>query len=109
MARLGAASGCCHGRSAFRGTREHRLRELPDQGELPGTRCPEGGPFDDAQVPVSLLTHRSAAANRRASCDFRAARPSGVVAGAGAGKTETMAVRVVVEPNGFAKPEQVLS
>ena len=53
---------------------------------------------------------RSAATNRRASRgDFRAARPLVVVAGAGAGKTETMAARVVwLVANGFAKPEQVL-
>ena len=99
--------------AAVRGTHQRRLRALPGEAELPR---PGGGRRNsDIVTPRYSPAELASALGLFAPTDEQAAviaAPPGplvVIAGAGAGKTETMAARVVwLVANGYASPGEVL-
>src|SRR4051794_40941401 len=111
MARVGAASGGGHAGSGVRRADQRRLCALPSAGHVPGP----GGRRWAVMTPRYNPAELASALGLFAPTDEQAAviaAPPGplvVIAGAGAGKTETMAARVVwLVANGHARPSEVL-
>src|SRR4030081_482751 len=112
MARTGPFGRRVGVRARVRGDREHRLRPLPGKGFLPDPAGRQAGDrsmtlVEPAEVAEALGLH--APTPEQALVIAAPLEPSLVVAGAGAGKTETMAARVVwLVANGLVTPERVL-
>src|ERR1700733_10228663 len=111
MARSGYAGGRGHSRSAVRRPAQRRLRALPNTAVVSGP-CRGASPV----TPPRYTPHELAGAlglfpptAEQAAVIAAPPGPLVVIAGAGAGKTETMAARVVwLVANGYADPGQVL-
>src|SRR5580693_4250379 len=117
MASPGPAGGRCHSRTAVHRPAQRRLRALPDTAVLSGlgkrvsrqassvTPVPAG--YSPAELARALGVFPPTA--EQAAVIAAPPGPLVVIAGAGAGKTETMAARVVwLVANGYAEPGQVL-
>src|SRR5271168_1182473 len=119
MARPDPGGSRGDGRAAVHRPDQRRLRALPAAAELPGPhrRRPEGvgmtatAPASARYSPAELACALGLFEPTEEQAAVIAAPPGPlvVIAGAGAGKTETMAARVVwLVANGYAEPGQVL-
>ena len=116
MARPDPGGGRGDGRAAVHRPDQRRLRALPAAAELPGPRL--DGRDHDRRAPTSARYSPAELASalglfpptaEQAAVIAAPPGPLVVIAGAGAGKTETMAARVVwLVANGYAEPGQVL-
>src|SRR6204780_3843627 len=117
MARPGPAGGRCHSRTAVHRPAQRRLRALPDTAVLSGlgkrvsrqvsSVTPVSAHYSPAELASALGLFEPTA--EQATVIAAPPGPLVVIAGAGAGKTETMAARVVwLVANGYAEPGQVL-
>src|ERR1700677_2132847 len=117
MARPGPAGGRCHSRTAVHRPAQRRLRALPDTAVLSGlgkrvsrqvsSVTPVPARYSPAELARALGVFPPTA--EQAAVIAAPPGPLVVIAGAGAGKTETMAARVVwLVANGYAEPGQVL-
>src|SRR4051812_46485840 len=111
MARIGAASG---GRPAGPGVRranQRGPRTLPGAAHVPRPGGRGGAVMKPRYSPAELASALGlfAPTDEQAAVIAAPPGPLVVIAGAGAGKTETMAARVVwLVANGYARPGQVL-
>src|SRR4051794_13500744 len=111
MARVGAASGGGHAGSGVRRADQRRLCALPSAGHVPGPGGRRWAVMTPRYSPAELASALGYFAPTEEQTAVIAAPPGPlvVIAGAGAGKTETMAARVVwLVANGYARPGQVL-
>src|SRR3954470_18679046 len=111
MARIGAASGGRHAGPGVRRADQRRLRTLPSAGHVPrpgGRRWAVMKPrYSPAELASALGFFEPT--DEQAAVIAAPPGPLVVIAGAGAGKTETMAARVVwLVANGYARPGEVL-
>src|SRR5690349_13711957 len=109
MAHAGAASSGRHAGAGIRRADQRRLRALPGAGHVPGPT--RGGGTLMSYSPDELASALGLFAPTEEQAAVIAAPPGPlvVIAGAGAGKTETMAARVVwLVANGYARPGEVL-
>src|SRR5580692_3794810 len=116
MAQLRAPGRRSHHRAAFRGKAQRRLCTLPDPSVLSGPRRWVSA-MTGVASPLGLYSPVELASelglfpptDEQAAVIGAPPGPLVVIAGAGAGKTETMAARVVwLIANGYAEPGQVL-
>src|SRR4051812_16955143 len=111
MARTRAASGGRHPGAGIPRADQRRLRPLPGAGHVPGPGCRVRTAVTTRYSPAELASALGLFAPTEEQEAVIAAPPGPlvVIAGAGAGKTETMAARVVwLVANGYARPEEVL-
>src|SRR4051812_12178627 len=111
MARTRAASGGRHPGAGIPRADQRRLRPLPGAGHVPGPGCRVRTAVTTRYSPAELASALGLFAPTEEQEAVIAAPPGPlvVIAGAGAGKTETMAARVVwLVANGYASPGQVL-
>ena len=113
MAQPGPAGGRSDRRAAVHCPAQRRLRALPDTAVLPGPRRRVSAVtlatvrYSPAELACALGLFPPTA--EQAAVIAAPPGPLVVIAGAGAGKTETMAARVVwLIANGYAEPGQVL-
>src|SRR6202453_5164813 len=117
MARPGPAGGRCHSRTAVHRPAQRRLRALPDTAVLSGlgkrvsrqvsSVTPVPARYSPAELARALGVFPPTA--EQAAVIAAPPGPLVVIAGAGAGKTETMAARVRwLWASGCAEPGQVL-
>src|SRR5690606_9624166 len=104
-----------HGRRAVRRARQRPVRGVPRAALLPvAARGPEGGRVTEPEIRLSAraiarLLGRPEPTDEQVRVIESPLEPALVVAGAGSGKTETMAARVVwLIANKLVHPEQVL-
>ena len=109
-----AADGARRGRGnrgpAVRGEGQRRLLTLPDAVRLPRPqRATNGAVMTYSPTELAEALGLPTPTDEQAAVICAPPGPLVVIAGAGAGKTETMAARVVwLVANGFAEPGQVL-
>jgi len=111
MARTHPAGGRRVRRADVPGPAQRRVRALPGTAELPGARRPPGVVMNPRYSPAELARALGLfpPTAEQAAVIEAPPGPLVVIAGAGAGKTETMAARVVwLVANGYAEPGQVL-
>src|SRR4051812_42675665 len=111
MARTRAASGGRHPGAGIPRADQRRLRPLPGAGHVPGPGCRVRTAVTTRYSPAELASALGLFAPTEEQEAVIAAPPGPlvVIAGAGAGKTETMAARVVwLVANGYARPGEVL-
>src|SRR5438128_4032000 len=111
MARVGAASGGRHAGAGVRRADQRRLCPLPGAGHVPGQGGRRWAVMTPRYSPVELASALGlfAPTDEQAAVIAAPPGPLVVIAGAGAGKTETMAARVVwLVANGYARPGEVL-
>src|SRR5918911_4852852 len=111
MARVGGAGGGGHPGAGLRRADQRRLYALPGAGHVPGTGCRWWTVMTPRYSPAELASALGlfAPTDEQAAVIAAPPGPLVVIAGAGAGKTETMAARVVwLVANGYAAPGQVL-
>src|ERR1700748_1038453 len=111
MARAGRARGGRYPRAGVPRTAERRLRALPSAGHVSGAgggrRVVMTPHYSPAELASALGIFEPPA--EQAAVIAAPPGPLVVIAGAGAGKTETMAARVVwLVANGYARPGEVL-
>src|SRR6201995_2276525 len=90
---------------------QRRLRALSGAGHVPGAGRPERPVMTPRYSPAELASALGffAPTDEQAAVIAAPPGPLVVIAGAGAGKTETMAARVVwLVANGYARPGEVL-
>src|ERR1700730_8044402 len=111
MARTGAAGGRRHPGPRVPRARQRRLRTLPGAGHVPGPGRHRWTTAPPRYSPAELASELGLfpPTDEQAAVIAAPPGPLVVIAGAGAGKTETMAARVVwLIANGYAEPSQVL-
>src|SRR4051794_3959642 len=111
MARVGAASGGGHAGSGVRRADQRRLCALPSAGHVPRPGGRRWAVMKPRYSPAELASALGlfAPTDEQAAVIAAPPGPLVVIAGAGAGKTETMAARVVwLVANGYARPGEVL-
>src|SRR3954453_23291679 len=111
MARIGAASGGRHPGPGGRRAGQRRLRTLPSAGHVPRPGGRRWAVMKPRYSPAELASALGlfAPTDEQAAVIAAPPGPLVVIAGAGAGKTETMAARVVwLVANGYARPGEVL-
>src|SRR5215471_10550418 len=110
----GRDGGGGHGRAAVRGADEPGVPELPGPDLLHGTpRRPAGDPVSPAiryePGHLARLLGLPEPTTEQAEVIAAPLEPLAVIAGAGSGKSETMAARLVwLVANGMVRPERVL-
>src|SRR5213076_57911 len=111
MARAGGAGGGRHPWAGVPRTDQRRLYPLPGAGHVPGPGRDRWTSMTPRYSPAELASLLGLFAPTEEQAAVIAAPPGPlvVIAGAGAGKTETMAARVVwLVANGYASPGEVL-
>src|SRR5215207_2407446 len=111
MAQAGAASGVRHPGAGLPGADQRRLCALPGAGHVPGPGRHRWTTMTPRYSPAELASGLGlfAPTDEQAAVISAPPGPLVVIAGAGAGKTETMAARVVwLVANGYAGPGEVL-
>src|SRR6202171_5203016 len=111
VARVGASSGGRHQGAGVPGADQRRLCSLPGAGHVPGPGGHRRASMTAQYSPAELAGALGLFTPTEEQAAVIAAPPGPlvVIAGAGAGKTETMAARVVwLVANGYARPGQVL-
>src|SRR6267378_646106 len=111
MARAGATGCRRHQGPGVPCAGQRRLRTLPGAGHVPGPGRHRWTTVTPRYSPAELASALGLFAPTEEQAAVIAAPPGPlvVIAGAGAGKTETMAARVVwLVANGYARPGEVL-
>src|SRR6478752_7316409 len=111
MARASAAGGGRHAGAGVYGADQRRLCPLPGAGDVPDAgrhrRTSMTPRYSPAELACALGFFEPT--DEQAAVIAAPPGPLVVIAGAGAGKTETMAARVVwLVANGYARPGEVL-
>src|SRR5215470_13066055 len=110
----GRDRGRGHGRTAVPGQAEPGLPQLPGRLQLPGARVGGAGDPMTAQpryspAQLAMLLGLPEPTGEQAAVIAAPLEPLAVIAGAGSGKSETMAARLVwLVANGMVAPERVL-
>src|SRR6478609_1655610 len=111
MARASAAGGGRHAGAGVYGADQRRLCPLPGAGDVPDAGRHRRPVMTARYSPAELASALGffAPTDEQAAVIAAPPGPLVVIAGAGAGKTETMAARVVwLVANGYARPGEVL-